>query len=102
MTQLPRYGALRDSDTIWGFARHGRGIRYIDIRNLMCVDMEVFADQPKWFSLWRLIIFADSTGVERNVVNALERGGDEILTKIAKRVMETPSMYELLNDVVVQ
>lgn len=59
---LPRYGAVEEPSTLWGFSRHGLGIRFVDIRTLAIVDIEHDVDTLDHFTLWRLASFLRSKG----------------------------------------
>lgn len=54
LSKLPRYGTIEEPTTIWGYSQHGAGIRFINIRNLVCVDVDSHLEDSETFTLWRL------------------------------------------------
>lgn len=68
LSELPRFGTLDDTSTIWGFSQHGLGVRFVDIRTLAIVDMEDNVHDPNTFTRWRLVYFLESLGVNEMLI----------------------------------
>lgn len=95
LSRLPRYGTLEEPTTIWGFSQHGTGLRFINIRNMACVDIENHLEDSDIFTLWRLQIFVESIGGDDGVVKLLSNAGHEAVGEFATRAENTPHGYRL-------
>lgn len=93
--ELPRYGTVEEPTTIWGFSQHGLGIRFINIRNLACVDIEDCLHDSEVFTPWRLQIFIESVGGSDAAMTVLGNRGPEALEQFATPVVGTADHYRL-------
>ena len=70
LSTLPRSACITLDDEVWGFAKHGLGVRFIELCRLEIIDMDTQIFQPDLFSAGRFGHYLQSLGILEGVANS--------------------------------